>query len=99
MSCGQIHIRSRIKRWWNQFYLWCWRDKYGYFHCNHCCVGCQFFDVCMDEFIDREAHPDAYANGEGYYQVNDGPYNDDKGWTWVSATEAYGGSLEDETEE
>lgn len=50
MSCGLTHIQSRIKRLWNQFYLWRWRNKYGYFHCNHCCVGCKFFDNCMSEF-------------------------------------------------
>lgn len=49
-SCGAMHIRSRIKRLWNQFYLWRWRNKYGYFYCNHCCVGCEYFDNCMSEF-------------------------------------------------
>ena len=50
MLCGLTHIRSRIKRPWNQFHLWIWRNKYGYFHCNHCCIGCEFFDTCMSEF-------------------------------------------------
>ena len=52
-SCGLTHIRSRIKRLWNQFHLWLWRNKYGYFHCNHCCVGCEFFDTCMSEFNEQ----------------------------------------------
>ena len=52
----------------------------------------------MDEFIDRGLHPEEYANGEGYYQNND-PYMDEKGWLWVSDTEAYGGPLEEDTEE
>lgn len=81
MSCGQTRIRSKIKRWWNQFYLWIWRNKYGYFDCNHCCVGCEFFDVCMFEFNSKAI------------DALDGPYTDEEGWTWVSDTEAYGGPL------
>lgn len=49
-SCGVMLIRSRIKLLWNQFYLWRWRNKYGYFYCNHCCVGCRYFGNCMTEF-------------------------------------------------
>ena len=53
MSCGLTRIRSRIKRLWNQFHLWRWRNKYGYFYCNHCCIGCEFFDNCMSEFNEQ----------------------------------------------
>ena len=95
MLCGLTRILSRIKLLWNQFYLWGWRNKYGYFECEHCCLGCEFFDICMDEFADRKIHPEEYANGEGYYQNND-PYMDEEGWLWVSDTEAYGGPLEED---
>ena len=63
--CGLIHSLSRIKE---QTKLWIWRDKYGYFYCNHCCIACEYFDECMDEFIDRKHHPEEYEMGEGYYQ-------------------------------
>ena len=53
MLCGVTLIRSRIKRLWNQFHLWIWRNKYGYFYCNHCCVGCEYFDGCMSEFNEK----------------------------------------------
>ena len=79
MSCGQTRIRSKIKRWWNQFYLWRWRNKYGYFHCMHCCVECKYFDNCMAEFNEKEM------------AELDELYMDDEGWLWVSDTEAYGG--------
>lgn len=52
-SCGLTRIRSKIKRLWNQFHLWIWRNKYGYFHCNHCCIGCEFFGTCMAEFNEK----------------------------------------------
>lgn len=79
MSCGPIHIRSKIKRLWNQFYLWCWRNKYGYFYCNHCCVACKYFDNCMSEFNNQAM------------EVLDGPYVDEDGFVHLSDTEAYGG--------
>ena len=63
--CGLIHSLSKIKE---QTKLWIWRDKYGYFYCNHCCIACEFFDECMNEFIDRKYHPEEYDMGEGYYQ-------------------------------
>lgn len=65
MLCGLIHSLLRIKE---QIRLWIWRDKYGYFYCKHCCIACEFFDECMDEFIDRKYHPAEYAMGEGFYQ-------------------------------
>lgn len=77
MLCGLTRIRSRIKRLWNQFHLWIWRNKYGYFQCNHCCVGCEFFDNCMSEF------------NEQAMEILDGPEIDDDGFLWVSDTEAY----------
>lgn len=49
--CGLIHSLSRIKE---QAKLWIWRDKYGYFYCNHCCIACEFFDECMYEFINKK---------------------------------------------
>ena len=75
--CGLTHIRSKIKRLWNQFHLWIWRNKYGYFYCKHCCIACEYFDDCMSEF-----------NGKAM-EILDGPELDDDGFLWVSDTEAY----------
>ena len=68
MLCGLTRIRSKIKRLSNQFYLWRWRNKYEFFYCKHCCIGCEFFDTCMKEFMDIVDHTYEYSIGEGYYQ-------------------------------
>ena len=50
MLCGLIPIRSKIKRFRNQLYLWLFRNRHIDFLCHHCCIGCQFFDDCMIDY-------------------------------------------------
>ena len=50
MSCGLIRIQSKIKKLYAQFYLWLFRNRYGYFHCHHCCVGCRFYGTCIYDY-------------------------------------------------
>lgn len=70
MLCGRTATVLKIK--WNRFRwqlkLWIWRNKYQYFYCSGCCIGCRWFNRCMDEFWDMKYHPEEYENGEGYYQ-------------------------------